>query len=422
MEEERVVITGLGITSCLGNTVEEFGQALREGRSGIKKRPELEAHGFRCLIGGVPPSVEEVAAERFSEGDLMDMDSVNQYGCIAAWDAWVDAGLPVPERTDNEAVDYGSGAIIGSESAGLHLVADKLIPLMEKGKIKRLGGRYVEQTMASGVASRSAGFLALGNKVSSLNTASSTGAIAVADGFRHIRNGYAERMLCGASESSHPYAWAGVDALRVLACKFNDEPERASRPMSATACGFVPAAGAGVLLLESLKSAQERGARIYAEILSAAVNCGGQRNGGSLTAPNPDSVVRCIREAISEAGISRNQVDLINGHLTSTFADSLEIRVWAQIFGDTLRPIHATKSIMGHPMVAAGAMELVACCIMLRDGFIHPSLNCEDVHPEIAPYERSIIRETVETDLNIIVKSALGFGDTNSCLVLRKWP
>jgi 3-oxoacyl-(acyl-carrier-protein) synthase len=244
-------------------------------------------------------------------------------------------------------------------------------------------------------------------------------------GAERIRMGLAERMLCGGSEAASHYIWSGFDAMRVLCRNFNDEPEKASRPLSASAGGFIPGAGAGVLLLESLESAEARGAEIYAEILGGAINCGGHRGGGSMTAPNPESVRRCIRGALADAGIDGSEVDAINGHLTATGADPKEIKSWSAALdrapGD-LPTITATKSLIGHTLGAAGAIESVATVLMLRGGFIHPCINCEDVHPEIEPHTASI-PHTVQEDANpqVIVKAGFGFGDVNVCLAFRKW-
>lgn len=425
MQNKRVVVTGIGIISPVGNTKKEFGDALFEGRSGVRHIPELADRGFRCTIGGVPQGVDELARERFEDADLLDMDSVARYGCLAALDAWADAGFERP-AADDPRVNWNAGAVIGSEAVGLNFMIDRMMPAVHLGKVRRLGSRYIEQTMMSGVATRTGGFLALGNRVSGVNTASSTGVVALVEAYRHIRHGYAKVMLCGASESSHPYAWSGVDSLRVLAYKYNDTPEKASRPMSASAAGFVPAAGAGVLVLESLQHARSRGAHIYAEVTGAYLNSGGQRNGGTMTAPNPEGIQRCIQGALLEAGISRaSQIDLINGHLTGTFADPWEIRNWAEALDIDdprgLPVIHSTKSILGHSMVASNALEEIACMVMLERGFIHPSMNCEDVHPEIEPYGRSIPHEAISMPaIRTIVKLGLGFGDTNGCVVFEK--
>ena len=195
--------------------------------------------------------------------------------------------------------------------------------------------------------------------------------------------------------------------------------------MSASAGGFVPGAGAGVLVLESEELAQERGARIYAEVKGQGLNCGGHRSGGSMTAPNPDGVRRCIQMALADSGISPDEVDAINGHLTATGADPREIASWAAALGrgpGELPPITSTKSMVGHTLGAAGAVESVACILMLQGGFVHPSINCEDVHPEIEPYASSIPHELREMqDLKVIIKAGFGFGDVNTCLVFKKW-
>jgi 3-oxoacyl-(acyl-carrier-protein) synthase len=232
-------------------------------------------------------------------------------------------------------------------------------------------------------------------------------------------------MLCGGAEGSSHYIWAGFDSMRVLSRKFNDEPERASRPLSASAGGFVPGSGAGILHLESLESAQDRCARIYAEILGGGLNCGGHRQGGSMTAPNPVSVRRCISQAIGDAGIDPGEIDAINGHLTATGADPKEVGSWAAALGstpDTLPLMHSTKSMIGHCLGAAGALESAACLLMLQGGFVHPSINCEDVHPEIEIYHNSIPHEAREVpELNTIIKASFGFGDVNACVIFRKW-
>ena len=232
-------------------------------------------------------------------------------------------------------------------------------------------------------------------------------------------------MLAGGSEGATPYIWAGFDSMRVIARKFNDQPEKGSRPMSASANGFVPGAGAGVLVLEDLETALNRGARIYAEILGGHVNSGGQRNGGSMTAPNPEGVQRCIRSALVDADTTPDEIDAINGHLTATFADPGEIKNWSQALKREPQDfpyINSTKSMIGHCLGAAGAIESVAVVLQLHGGFLHPSINCEDVHPEIEAYADKIPHTVKEfPELKIIAKACFGFGDVNSCLIFKKW-
>jgi 3-oxoacyl-(acyl-carrier-protein) synthase len=418
------VITGMGVVAPNAVGLENYELALRNGTSGIRHIPLLDELKFGCTVAGVPQDVDEIAARYFDPDELLAMNSSHRFGCIAAVDAWTDAGF---ERRahDDDHVFWEAGAVIGTGIGGIDTIGERVVPLVDSGRVRRLGSTMVEQVMGSGVSARVSGLLALGNQVTANSSACSTGTEAIIEGAMRIRAGLAERMLCGGTEGASHYIWAGFDSMRVLCRQHNDEPERASRPLSASACGFIPGSGAAVLHLESLESAEERGARIYAEVLGGALNCGGHRNGGSMTAPNPVSVRRCIRQAVDEVGIDPREIDLINGHLTATGADPSEVAAWADALEatpETFPVINSTKSMIGHGLGAAGALESVACILMLRGGFAHPSLNCEDVHPEIEPYAGSISHQAREMpELRTIIKSGFGFGDVNACVIFRRW-
>ena len=420
----RVVVTGMGVVAPNGNGLEEYARAIRDGISGIRHYPQLEELKFGCTVGGIPQGVDEIAAEYFEEDELLAMNSSHLYGCIAAVDAWTDAGFELPEPGDDR-VYWEAGAVLGTGIGGLDTTGEKLVPFVDAGRVRRLGSTIVEQIMGSGVSARVAGLLSLGNQVTANSSACSTGLEAIIEGYYRIAAGRAERMLCGGTEGSSHYAWAGFDSMRVLCRRHNDEPERASRPLSASAGGFVPGSGAGLLHLESLESAEARGAQIHAEVLGGGINCGGHSGGGSMTAPNPEGVQRCIRQAVADASIDPDEVDAINGHLTATGADPREVASWAKALErtpETFPVISSTKSMIGHALGAAGALEAVACILMLERGFVHPSINCEDVHPEIEAYAASIphvVREMPE--LNTIIKAGFGFGDVNSCAIFRGW-
>lgn len=424
-ESGRVVVTGMGVVTPNANSTAAFARALREGVSGIRHIPLLAELKFGCQVAGVPQGIDEIAERYFAVDELRAMNSSHRFGSIAAIDAWTDAGYDRPDHDDDSALDWDVGAILGTGIGGLDTTGEKLVPLVDAGRVRRLGSTIVEQVMGSGVSARIAGLLALGNQVTSNSSACSTGTEAIIEGYYRIRSGRAKRMLCGGTEGASQYIWGGFDSMRVLSRKYNDEPEKASRPMSATAGGFVPGSGAGVLHLESLESAQGRGARIHAEILGGAINCGGHRSGGSMTAPNPQGVQRCIRQAIEDAGIEPGEIDAISGHLTATGADPREVSSWEQALHcspETLPPITSTKSMIGHGLGAAGAMESVACILMLAGGFVHSSLNCEDVHPEIEAYADSIPHTAREMpDLKTIIKAGFGFGDVNTCAIFRRW-
>ncbi len=419
----RVVVTGLGVVAPNGNGIEEYANALAGGVSGIRHYRNLEELKFGCTVGGIPQGIGEIAADYFDEDELLAMNSSHRYGCIAAVDAWTDAGFERPHPNDDR-VSWEAGAVVGTGIGGLDTTGEKLVPFVDAGRVRRLGSTMVEQVMASGVSARVAGLLSLGNQVTSNSSACSTGLEAIIEGYHRVAAGRADRMLCGGTEGSSHYAWAGFDSMRVLCRTHNDEPERASRPLSASAGGFVPGSGAGILHLESLESAEARGARIYAEVLAGAINCGGHRSGGSMTAPNSEGVQRCIQQAVEDAAIDPEAIDVINGHLTATGADANEVASWASALDrtpETFPVISSTKSMTGHGLGAAGGLEAVACILMLERGFVHPSTNCEDVHPEIEAYADSIphvVREMPE--LNTIVKASFGFGDVNSCAIFRR--
>ena len=421
--KHRVVVTGMGVVAPNGHGLIDFEQALREGRSGIRFFPRLEELKFACQIGGAPEGIDEILTSYFDEETLLSMNQNIGYISVSAVDAWRDAGFQVPDN--GASVDWETGAILGCGIGGMDTIAEKIIPMVSEGKTRRMGSTIVEQVMNSGTSARVGGLLALGNKVTSNSSACSTGTEAIVDAVWRIRTGLAKRMLAGGSEGPSPYIWAGFDSMRVIARKFNDQPEKGSRPMSASANGFVPGAGGAVLVLEELETARSRGARIYAEILGGVVNCGGQRNGGSMTAPNPEGVQSCIRGAITDAGISPDEIDAINGHLTATFADPSEVGNWSQALGRSPADfpyISSTKSMVGHCLGAAGAIESVAVVLQLQKGFLHPSVNCEDVHPEIDAFTDKIPRTVMEyPELKIIAKASFGFGDVNSCLIFKKW-
>jgi len=422
--KRRVVITGMGVAAPNAHGVEAFAAALREGRSGIRHIRELADLHFGCQVGGIPENFEALRKSYFDHEKLMSINDNIGYASVAAIDAWRDAGFAVPDGDAGD-VDWDTGVVLGSGIGGMDTIARTVVPMVNDGKVRRMGSRIVEQVMNSGASARIAGLLALGNQVTSNSSACSTGNEAIIEAMWRIRTGLAKRMLAGGSEGASPYIWSGFDAMRVSCRKFNDAPERASRPMSASAAGFVPGAGGAVLVLEELATARQRGARIYAEVAGGAVNCGGQRGGGSMTAPNPAGVRRCIQGAIADAAIAPGEIQAINGHLTATYADPMEVKNWAATLGRSPADfpfINSTKSLIGHCLGAAGAIESVAVVLQLHRGFLHPSVNSEDLHPEIAAFGDKVPQRGLDMpELRVIAKAGFGFGDVNSCLIFKKW-
>ena len=420
---KRVVITGLGVVSPNGVGLTAFTHAIKNGISGIKHDSELERLQFSCQIAGKPDVSNELALQYFSELELRNFNSSGiLYGVIAGIDAWKDADLTLEIK---EEPDWDSGTIFGTGTSGIEKFRESIYKI-DDFQTRRLGSTAVAQTMNSGVSAYLGGKLGLGNQVSTNSSACTTGTESVLMAYERIKSGQAKRILAGSTSDSGPYIWGGFDAMKVCTFKHNEAPEQGSRPMSVSASGFVPSSGAGALVLEDLETALGRGARIYAEVLGGNINSGGQRGLGTMTAPNPTAVQKCIKSAVANAGIVANDIDAINGHLTATSKDSLEIQNWSEALGRSgidFPYINSLKSLVGHCLSGAGSIESVASILQLHHGFIFPNINCADLHPEITALidQSRIPQQLIEKELNIIVKASFGFGDVNGCVVFKKF-
>jgi len=423
MQKKRVVITGLGVVAPNGVGVSNFLHAIKNGISGIKHDAELERLQFSCQISGKPEISEELKKEYFTELELRNFNASGiLYGVIAGIDAWKDAGLPIE---NNENPDWDSGTIFGSGTSGIDKFRESIYKI-DNFQTRRLGSTAVAQTMNSGVSAYLAAKLGLGNQVSTNSSACATGTESILMGYDRIVSGQAKRMLVGSTSDSGPYIWGGFDAMRVCTFKHNDSPEKGSRPMSASASGFVPGSGAGALLLEELNSALERKATIYAEVLGGNFNSGGQRGEGTMTAPNSIAVQKCIHEALQNANINVTEIDTINGHLTATTKDSLEVFNWSKalsVSNSNFPYINSLKSMIGHCLTASGSIESVATVLQVYHGFIFPTINCEDLHPEIAALvdAEKIPQQQIQKEITTAIKASFGFGDVNACVIFKKY-
>lgn len=421
--KKRVVITGLGIVAPNGVGIDDFTNAIKNGISGIKHDAELERLQFSCQIAGKPTITEEIKQQYFSELELRNFNSTGiLYGVIAGMEAWKNAGLSLEI---NENPDWDSGTIFGSGTSGIEKFRESIYKI-DDFQTRRLGSTVVAQTMNSGVSAYLGGKLGLGNQVSTNSSACITGTESILLGYDRIISGQAKRMLVGSTSDSGPYIWAGFDAMKVCTFKHNDSPEKGSRPMSASASGFVPGSGAGALVLEELESALARKAIIYAEVLGGNINSGGQRGEGTMTAPNSVAVQKCIEDTLKFTGIKPNEIDLINGHLTATSKDSLEIINWSKALGlknEKFPYINSLKSVVGHCLSASGSVESVAAVLQLKHGFIAPNSNCDDLHTEICAIIDSskIPQKLIHKELNVVIKASFGFGDVNACVVFKKF-
>ncbi|WP_108807564.1 beta-ketoacyl-[acyl-carrier-protein] synthase family protein [Aquimarina spinulae] len=423
MNRRRVVITGLGVVAPNGTNVSIFEKHIRDGVSGIQYMAKLNHLNFSCQIAGFPIYSKDYLNNYFNPILQRGLNASGmEYGVIAGIDAWKDSKLPI---NDSETPLWDAGVIFGTGILGVDKFREAIYKV-DEGKVRRLGSTTVVQTMASGISAFLGGMLGCGNVVTTNSSACSTGTEAILMAYDRISDGKAEIILAGSTNDSGPYVWGGFDAMRILPYKYNDNPTSASRPMSATASGFVPGSGAGALVIESLDSAQKRGATIYAEILGGHVNSGGQRKGGSMTAPNSEAVQHCIRKAVADAGIDPGEIDAINGHLTATTMDSVEIQNWCIALGrkgQGFPYINSLKSMVGHCLAASGSIESVATVLQLKEDFIFGNINCEDLHPEI---ENLVSRDRIPTKTfdyspKIIAKASFGFGDVNACVIFKKY-
>jgi len=418
----RVVITGMGVVSPNGTNIPDFLHAIQKGVSGIKFIPQYKELNFNCQVSGTPEFDWDLLKNYITETSLYGLKGKGiAFGIKAALDAWMDAG----NKIVSEDTLWETGCVFGSSVADTDVIKNAITRVDAK-ESKKLGSRVVEQIMNSGLTAYISGRLGLGNKVISNSSACATGTQAILMGYECIKYGKAKRMLVGSSEYVDAYIFGAFDSMRVLARKFNDEPERASRPMSITANGFVPGSGAGALVLEDLEFALARNAEIYAEILGGSNNSGGQRNGGTMTAPSSAGVIRCINDALEDANTPAASIDLISGHLTATIADKLEINNWVQALnrsGNEFPFVNSLKSMIGHCLSAAGSIETVAAVLQIVHQFVHPNINLEDSNPEIIDLitEKNLPTSMIKKEINVVAKANFGFGDVNTCLIISKY-
>lgn len=421
--KKRVVITGLGVVAPNGVGIPAFLKSLQNGVSGITFHQRLNDLNFSCQVGGVPSISEAEKKEYFTDLQLRNFDSnAILYGVMAGMEALKDANIS-PAAKDQSPL-WGLGIIFGVATSGIEKFRESIYKL-DEGNVRRLGSTAVVQTMASGVSAYLSGMIGAGNRVTTNSAACATGTEGILMGYERIVSGKARQMLCGSTGEDGPYIWGGFDAMKVITYKHNNNPTQASRPLSESASGFVPGSGAGALLLESLESAKQRGAKIYAEVLGGATNSGGQRGAGSMTSPNSESVQKCIKDALKDASVEGNDIDYVNGHLTATIKDPLEIENWCEALGRKgidFPFINSLKGMVGHCLAASGSIEAVSIILQMHHSFIFPNINCQDLHPDITKLIASekIPQKKIDIPINIAAKASFGFGDVNACVIFRK--
>jgi 3-oxoacyl-[acyl-carrier-protein] synthase II len=409
----RVVITGLGAITPLGHTVDELWDGLTAGRSGITRITQFDASLLPCQIAGEVKNFEPGKYINIKEARRMSRCSqfVLATAKEAIQDAGLEGGLPDPERT---------GVLLGTAVGGLEKLDEgiralrtqgyaKVSPFIPSAIIANMSAHHLSQT-----------YRALG-PLSTMVTACAAGTQAIGEAAEVIRRGSADMMLTGGVEATvTDFMIGGFCAMRALPVNFNDRPDKASRPFNKDREGFIFSEGCAILVLESLDLAQRRGAKIYAEILGVSSSSDAYH----VAAPDPEAAgaVRAIQWALRDAGISSDEVEYINAHGTSTPAnDATESLAIKKVFGERAPriPVSSTKSMIGHPMGAAGAVEAIACVKTLTTGMIHPTINYENPDPELdLDYVPNVKRAA---DVRITLSNSFGLGGQNACLVLHRW-
>ncbi|WP_339805188.1 beta-ketoacyl-ACP synthase I [uncultured Marinobacter sp.] len=401
----RVVITGMGIVSSIGNNKEEVTQSLRDVKPGIKFSEEARDAGLRSQICG---SIDLDYKELIDRKLLRFMCPASAYAYLAMREAIEQAGL-----TEEQIRDNNTGIIMGTGGASTVELMDSIDTHRDKG-IRRVGPYRVPRTMGSAInASLSTAYGITGVNYS-ITSACATSAHCIGHSADLIASGRQDVMFAGGGEDVHWSLSLLFDAMGALSTKYNDTPEKASRTYDANRDGFVIAGGGGVVVLESLEHAQARGANIIAEL----VGFGATSDGADMVAPSGEGAIRCMQQAMK--GVE-GDISYINTHGTSTPAgDVTELKALKQVFGDKIPPLSSTKPLAGHSLGATGVHEAIYCLLMMQNNFITPSANIENLDEGAEGYP--IVRELQkDADLNLIMSNSFGFGGTNATLLFKKF-
>lgn len=401
---KRVVITGAGIVSCIGNDQAAVVTSLREGKSGIRAMPEFAELGLRSQVAGAPQIDLDALIDRKQRRFMGDAAA---YAYVSLKDAIAQSGL-APEHVSNPR----TGLIMGSGGGSPANQIEAADVLRSKG-IRRVGPYQVTRCMGSTVSANLSTAFAIKGINFSITSACSTSAHCVGIAAQQIAFGLQDVMFAGGGEELSWGMATLFDAMGAMSSAYNDTPDKASRPYDAGRDGFVIAGGGGAVVLESLEHAQARGANILGEI----VGFGLSSDGVDMVAPSGDGAVACMRQAI--AGVE-GPIDYINMHGTSTpVGDLPELRALREVFGNAVPPFSSTKSLTGHSQGATGVQEAIYCLYMLQEGFIAGSANIENLDP--AAEGMPVVQVSRDAPLRTVLSNSFGFGGTNASLVLRRW-
>ncbi|MBC6905702.1 beta-ketoacyl-ACP synthase I [Saccharophagus sp. K07] len=402
---KRVVVTGMGIVSCLGNDIATVLDALKNGKSGVKYNPSYEEQGFRSLVSG---SVEIDLAEHIDRKSLRFMGDAAGFAYVAMQNAIRDSGLSEADVSNER-----TGIIMGSGGASTKSVVESADIMRSKG-VKKAGPYRVTQTMGSTASACLATPFKIKGINYSISSACATSAHCIGNAMELIQLGKQDVVFAGGGEEEHWTLTGLFDAMGALSTKYNDTPSQASRAYDADRDGFVIAGGGGCLVIESLDHALARGAKIYGEL----VGYGATSDGYDMVAPSGEGAARCMRQAI--AMTDSTAIDYINSHGTSTpVGDIAELRAVKEVFGDKIPTISSTKSLTGHSLGATGVQEAIYSLLMMQHSFIAASANINKLDPEAEGMP--IALENQYRTLNKVMSNSFGFGGTNATLIFQRY-
>ena len=404
----RVVITGMGIWSCLGTDLETVKQSLYEGKSGIGMQPERLEYGYRSALTGI---VEEpvITKKMLDRHTRAGMPEEARYAYMSSLQAFEQANISDEYLRENEI-----GCIFGNDSSAKPVIeASKIMD--EKHDSAMLGYGLIFQSMNSTVNMNLSTIFHLRGVNFTISAACASGSHSIGLGYMLIKQGMQDIVLCGGAQETNFYSMASFDALGAFSVRM-DEPTKASRPFDRDRDGLVPSGGAASLVLEDYEHAKARGANILAEV----IGYGFSSNGGGISQPSDEGSVVAMTRALDMSGVKAEDIDYINAHATSTHqGDMYEAMALNRMFGGKHALISSTKSMTGHECWMAGASEAVYSILMMQNNFVAPNINFE--HPDEYSEKMNLAITTVETELNLVLSNSFGFGGTNSALVLKKF-
>lgn len=402
----RVVITGMGIYSCIGKNKAEVAKSLYEGRSGIGVVPERKEMGYRSALSGIleKPNLKGQLDRR----QRICLSEHGQYAYVATCEALEQAGIDTAYLAENEV-----GILYGNDSSSEAVISGVDV-IREKKNTVLVGSANIFQSMNSTISMNLATIFNLRGVNFTISGACASGSHAIGMGYMLIKQGLQKCVICGGAEEVNKYSMGNFDALSAFSAR-EDEPTKASRPFDKNRDGLVPSGGGATVILESYESAVERGATILAEV----VGYGFSSNGDHISVPNVDGPKRSLLMALKDANMSPSDIDYVNAHATSTpVGDLNEAKAIYEVFGESNPFVTSTKSFTGHEMWMAGASEVVYSILQMQGNFIAPNLNFEE--PDEASINLNIPRQRVDVSFDTFLSNSFGFGGTNSTLIIKK--